>query len=127
MSRRRLTQTEVTDKYQDLKEILDELKEKRANTNSDEEKNFYTKKISAAKKNLNNFKRQYLDRLSPQIKKQEQLPTKPIIHKPTTLKAKLQEIREKAKQLLEQATTEEEKQSIKDRLQAVELRYKYSY
>ena len=127
MSRRRLTQTEVTDKYQDLKEILDELKEKRANTNSDEEKNFYTKKISAAKKNLNNFKRQYLDRLSPEIKKQEQLPTKPIIQKPTTLKAKLQEIREKAKQLLEQATTEEEKQSIKDRLQAVELRYKYSY
>ncbi len=127
MGRRRLTTEEVSDKYQDLKEILDELKEKRANTNSDAEKNFYTVKISAAKKNLNNFKRQYVDRLTPEIKKQEQTPTKPIIQKPTTLKARMRAIEEKAKLLLEQASTEEERTSITERLEMVRLRFKYSY
>ena len=127
MGRRRLTQEEVSDKYQDLKEILDELKEKRANTNSDAEKNFYTTKISAAKKNLNNFKRQYVDRLTPEIKKQEQLPTKPIIQKPTTLKARMRAIEEKAKLLLQQTTDPTERKNIMDRLEACRLRYKYSY
>ncbi len=127
MGRRRLTQEEVSDKYQDLKETLDYYKQKRANTNSDAEKNFYTTKISAAKKNLNNFKRQYVDRLTPEIKKQEQTPTKPIIQKPTTLKARMRAIEEKAKLLIEQASTEEERTSITERLEMVRLRYKYSY
>lgn len=125
MSRKRLTTEEITEKYQNLKDILDYYKEKRADSNSDEEKNEYTKKISAAKKNLNNFKRQYVDRLSPEIKQQERQPKQPLPR--LTLKARMRSIEEKAKLLLEQASTEEEKKSITERLEAVRLRYKYSY
>ena len=125
MGRHRLTTEEVSDKYQDLKDTLDYYKQKRADSNSDEEKNEYTKKISAAKKNLNNFKRQYVDRLTPEIKKQEQTPRIPI--PTTTLKARMRSIEEKAKLLLEQASTEEERKSITERLEMVRLRFKYSY
>lgn len=125
MSRKRLTTEEITEKYQNLKDILDYYKEKRADSNSDEEKNEYTKKISAAKKNLNNFKRQYMDRLTPEIKKQEKQPKQPLPR--LTLKARMRQIEDKAKQLLEQASTEEERKSIKERLEAVRLRFKYSY
>ena len=125
MSRKRLTTEEITEKYQNLKDILDYYKEKRADSNSDEEKNEYTKKISAAKKNLNNFKRQYVDRLSPEIKQQERQPKQPLPR--LTLNARMRQIEDKAKLLLEQASTEEEKKSITERLEAVRLRYKYSY
>lgn len=125
MSRRRLSTEEITEKYQNLKDILDYYKEKRADSNSDEEKNEYTKKISAAKKNLNNFKRQYMDRLTPEIKKQEKQPKQPLPR--LTLNARMRQIEDKAKLLLEQASTEEEKKSITERLEAVRLRYKYSY
>lgn len=125
MGRQRLTTEQVTEKYQNLKDILDYLKEKRADSNSDEEKNEYTKKISAAKKNLQGFKRQYVDRLSPEIKQQERQPKQPLPR--LTLKARMRSIEDKAKLLLEQASTEEEKKSIKERLEAVRLRYKYSY
>lgn len=127
MSRKRLTTEEITEKYQNLKDILDYLKEKRAEAPNDDIKNELTRKISAAKKNLQGFKRQYMDRLTPEIKKQEQSPTKPIIQKPTTLKARMRAIEDKAKLLLEQASTEEEINSIKERLEAVRLRFKYSY
>lgn len=125
MGRHRLTTEEVSDKYQDLKETLDYYKQKRADSNSDEEKNEYTKKISAAKKNLNNFKRQYVDRLTPEIKKQEQTPRIPI--PTTTLKARMRSIEEKAKFLLQQTTDPTERKNIMDRLEACRLRYKYSY
>lgn len=125
MGRRRLTQEEVSDKYQNLKDTLDYYKQKRADSNSDEEKNEYTKKISAAKKNLNNFKRQYVDRISPEIKHQEQQPKQTFQR--TTIKEKLQQLRDKAEELLSKATTEEERKSIKERLYYAELRYKYSY
>lgn len=125
MSRKRLTTEQISEKYQNLKDILDYYKEKRTDSNSDEEKNEYTKKISAAKKNLNNFKRQYVDRLSPEIKQQERQPKQPLPR--LTLKARMRSIEDKAKLLLEQASTEEERNSIKERLEAVRLRYKYSY
>lgn len=125
MGRHRLTTEEVSDKYQDLKDTLDYYKQKRADSNSDEEKNEYTKKISAAKKNLNNFKRQYVDRLTPEIKKQEQTPRIPI--PTTTLKARMRSIEEKAKLLLQQTTDPTERKNIMDRLEACRLRYKYSY
>ena len=125
MGRHRLTTEEVSDKYQDLKETLDYYKQKRADSNSDEEKNEYTKKISAAKKNLNNFKRQYVDRLTPEIKKQEQTPRIPI--PTTTLKARMRSIEDKAKFLLQQTTDPTERKNIMDRLEACRLRYKYSY
>ena len=125
MSRKRLTTEQISEKYQNLKDILDYYKEKRTDSNSDEEKNEYTKKISAAKKNLNNFKRQYVDRLSPEIKQQERQPKQPLPR--LTLKARMRSIEDKAKLLLEQASTEEERNSIKERLEAVRLRFKYSY
>lgn len=125
MSRKRLTTEQVTEKYQNLKDILDYLKEKRTEAPNDDIKNELTRKINAAKKNLNNFKRQYVDRLSPEIKQQERQPKQPLPR--LTLKARMRSIEEKAKQLLEQASTEEERNSIKERLEAVRLRFKYSY
>lgn len=123
--RPRLTTEQVTEKYQNLKDILDYLKEKRTEAPNDDIKNELTIKISAAKKNLNNFKRQYVDRLSPEIKQQERQPKQPLPR--LTLNARMRSIEEKAKLLLEQASTEEERNSIKERLSAVRLRYKYSY
>lgn len=125
MSRRRLSTEEITEKYQNLKDILDYLKEKRTEAPNDDIKNELTRKISAAKKNLNNFKRQYVDRLSPEIKQQERQPKQPLPR--LTLNARMRQIEDKAKLLLEQASTEEERNSIKERLEAVRLRFKYSY
>lgn len=125
MSRKRLTTEEITEKYQNLKDILDYLKEKRTEAPNDDIKNELTRKISAAKKNLQGFKRQYMDRLSPEIKQQERQPKQPLPK--LTLNARMRQIEDKAKLLLEQASTEEEKKSIKERLEAVRLRYKYSY
>lgn len=125
MGRPRLTAEQVTEKYQNLKDILDYYKEKKTEAPNDEIKNELTRKISAAKKNLNNFKRQYMDRLSPSIKQQERQPKQPLPR--LTLHARMRQIEDKAKLLLEQASTEEEKKSIKERLEAVRLRYKYSY
>ena len=125
MSRKRLTTEEITEKYQNLKDILDYLKEKRTEAPNDEIKNELTRKISAAKKNLQGFKRQYMDRLSPEIKQQERQPKQPLPR--LTLNARMRQIEDKAKLLLEQASTEEEKKSIKERLEAVRLRFKYSY
>ena len=125
MSRKRLTTEEITEKYQNLKDILDYYKEKRTEAPNDDIKNELTRKISAAKKNLNNFKRQYVDRLSPEIKQQERQPKQPLPR--LTLNARMRQIEDKAKLLLEQASTEEEKKSITERLEAVRLRYKYSY
>jgi MinD-like ATPase involved in chromosome partitioning or flagellar assembly len=127
MGRKRLTIEEITSRYQDLKEILDELKEKRTEAPNDEEKNKLTKKISQAKKNLNNFKRQYVDRLSSEAKK-EIKETKPTIsYSRPSLKTKLKEIEEKANKLLQQTTDPTERKSILERLEACRLRLKYSY
>ena len=125
MGRQRLTTEQVTEKYQNLKDILDYLKEKRAEAPNDDIKNELTRKISAAKKNLQGFKRQYVDRLTPEIKKQERQPKQPLPR--LTLNARMRQIEDKAKLLLEQASTEEERNSIKERLEAVRLRFKYSY
>jgi len=126
MGRQRLTTEQIRDKIEDIKETLDYLKEKRANSNSDEEKNVYTKKIGMAKKNLNSFINRYQDRLPRQIKKEE--PKQQLIPSSRpTLKSKLQQLRDKAEELLSKATTDEERKSIKERLYYAELRYKYSY
>ena len=125
MSRKRLTTEEITEKYQNLKDILDYYKEKRTEASNDEIKNELTRKISAAKKNLQGFKRQYVDRLTPEIKQQERQPKQPLPR--LTLNARMRQIEDKAKLLLEQASTEDEKKSIKERLEAVRLRFKYSY
>lgn len=44
-----------------------------------------------------------------------------------SIKAKLQQLREKAEELLSKATTDEERKTIKERLYYAELHYKYSY
>ena len=129
MSRPRLTTEELSSRYQDIKETLDYLKDKRSNATTDAQKNELTKKIALVKKNLHGFKERYKDRLSPEIKKEEhkQNTITTFQFNKTPLITKLQQIREKAQQLIKNASTEEEKQSIKERLQAVELRYKYSF
>lgn len=119
---------EVSQRYKNLKETLDYLKQRRDESQSDEEKNNYTRKISLAKKNLNTFKNTYKDRIYPNLKKEiEQTQPKKIPLNRQPLKQKFQEIENKAKQLIQQATTEEEKKSIQERLEAVRLRLKYSY
>ena len=119
-----MSMAEVSDKIEDIKETLDYLKDKRSNALNDQEKNEYTKRIGMVKKNLHDFTRRYQDRLPKETKVEEPKPMK--IYKPT-LKAKLRAIEEKAAKLLEQATTDEERRSIKERLEAVQLRFKYSY
>lgn len=123
--RPRLTTEQITERYQDLKDTLDDLKQKRADSNSDEEKNKLTKRISIVKKNLHSFNRTYRDRLSPEVKHQEQQPKQTFQR--TTIKTKFKEIEEKANKLLQQTTDPTERQSILERLEACRLRFKYSY
>ena len=125
MGRHRMTAEEIDEKYQDIKEMLDELKTKRDKATSDEQKTEYTKKISKMKHNLNSFKERYINRISPvMIKEKKQQPT--FIPK-VTINDKLREIEARAKEMIENARTEEERKSIEERLEAVRLRAKYSY
>ena len=125
MGRHRMTAEEIDEKYQDIKEMLDELKAKRDKATSDEQKTEYTKKISKMKHNLNSFKERYINRISPvMIKEKKQQPT--FIPK-VTINDKLREIEARAKEMIENARTEEERKSIEERLEAVRLRAKYSY
>ena len=125
MSRHRMTAEEIDEKYQDIKEMLDELKAKRDKATSDEQRNEYTKKISKMRHNLNSFKERYINRISPvMIKEEKQQPT--FIPK-VTINDKLREIETRAKEMIENARTEEERKSIEERLEAVRLRAKYSY
>lgn len=125
MGRNKLTAEQIIERYQDLKETLDELKQKRADSNSDEEKNEYTKKISLIKRTLHQHSRIYRDRIPQQVIKEpkQQL----ITTSRPTLKAKFKEIEEKANKLLQQTTDPTERQSILERLEACRLRLKYSY
>lgn len=125
MGRHRLTVEEIDEKYQDIKEMLGELKAKRDKATSDEQRNEYTKKISKMKHNLNSFKERYINRISPvMIKEEKQQPT--FIPK-VTINDKLREIETRAKEMMKNARTEEERKSIEERLEAVRLRAKYSY
>lgn len=125
MGRHRMTAEEIDEKYQDIKEMLDELKAKRDKATSDEQRNEYTMKISKMKHNLNSFKERYINRISPiMIKEEKQQPT--FIPK-VTINDKLREIEARAKEMIENARTEEERKSIEERLEAVRLRAKYSY
>lgn len=125
MGRHRMTAEEIDEKYQDIKEMLDELKAKRDKATSDEQRNEYTRKISKMKHNLNSFKERYINRISPvMIKEEKQQPT--FIPK-VTINDKLREIETRAKEMIENARTEEERKSIEERLEAVRLRAKYSY
>ena len=126
MARRALTTEEILSRYQDLKETVDYLKEKRAETSNDEEKNTYTKKISLAKKNLHQFSSIYKDRIPQQVKKTDEPKQQFHIYRPS-LKLKFKEIEEKANKLLQQTTDPTERQSILERLEACRLRLKYSY
>lgn len=125
MGRHRMTAEEIDEKYQDIKEMLDELKAKRDKATSDEQKTEYTRKISKMRHNLNSFKERYINRISPiMIKEEKQQPT--FIPK-VTINDKLREIETRAKEMIENARTEEERKSIEERLEAVRLRAKYSY
>lgn len=125
MARHRMTAEEIDEKYQDIKEMLDELKAKRDKATSDEQKTEYTRKISKMRHNLNSFKERYINRISPvMIKEEKQRPT--FIPK-VTINDKLREIETRAKEMIENARTEEERKSIEERLEAVRLRAKYSY
>ena len=126
MGRKMMTSEEVTNKFQDIKELLDELKQQRAMAQTDAEKNEYTKKISTMKRNLTSFKQRYLNRMPPTVRNETKQPKQNLISK-QPLQEKLQEIRNKAQLLIKQAKTEAEVNSIKERLSAVELRYKYSF
>lgn len=126
MGRKRLTNEEILSRYQDLKETVDYLKEKRAESSNDEEKNTYTKKIALAKKNLHQFSSIYRERIPQQIKKIDE-PKQPVhVYRPS-LKLKFKEIEEKANKMLQQTTDPTERQSILERLETCRLRLKYSY
>lgn len=123
MGRHRMTAEEIDEKYQDIKEMLDELKAKRDKATSDEQRNEYTRKISKMKHNLNSFKERYINRISPvMIKEKKQQPT--FIPK-VTINDKLREIETRAKEMIENARTEEERKSIEERLYYVKLRVTY--
>ena len=126
MGRNRLTNSEITERYQGLKEIVDYLKQKREEATNDEEKNTYTKKISLAKKNLHQFSSIYKDRIPQQVKKTDEPKQQFHIYRPS-LKLKFKEIEEKANKLLQQTTDPTERQSILERLEVCRLRLKYSY
>ena len=119
MGRTKLTVEQIKDQYQAIQDNLTSLQEHRIQVTTDEEKNNLTRRISRMKASLANFKSRYHDVLEGR---------KPQPHIPRTqVKTKLQEIEEKAKQMMALATSDEEIKVIKERLEIVRLRDKYSY
>ena len=124
MGRPTLSASELMERYQSLKENLDYYKEQRSRAMSDDEKNAWTRKISEAKSAINSFKYTYKDRLFI-----NERPTSIPLKKQSNaiIKEKLREIEIKAEKLLKDATTDQERKSIQERLEAVRLRAKYAF
>lgn len=120
MGRKKLSIEQVRDKVKDLQELIADLQERRRQTTNDEEKNDLTKKIALANGNLSTYKRKYKS-LFPKPKKEKPLITRSIVRN------KLEEIEQKAKQLIANAKDDKEKKMWEERLMIVKLRYKYSY
>lgn len=118
MGRTKLTVEQIKDQYQAIQDNLTSLQEHRRQVTTDEEKNNLTRRISRMKASLANFKSRYHDVLEGR---------KPQPHIPRTqVKTKLQEIEEKAKQMMALAKTDEERKVIEQQLYYTRLRYKYS-
>lgn len=120
MGRKKLSIEQVRDKVKDLQELIADLQERRRQTTNDEEKNDLTRKIALANGNLSTYKRKYKS-LFPKPKEEKPLITRSIVRN------KLEEIEQKAKQMMALAKTDEEIKVIKERLEIVRLRVKYSY
>lgn len=120
MGRKKLSIEQVYTKINELQELIADLQEKRRQTTNDEEKNDLTKKIALANGNLSTYKRRYKS-LFPKPKEEKPLITRSIVRN------KLEEIEQKAKQMMALAKTDEERKVIKERLEVVRLRVKYSY
>ena len=120
MGRKKLSIEQVRDKIKDLQELITDLQERRRQTTNDAEKNDLTKKIALANGNLSTYKRRYKS-LFPKPKEEKPLITRSIVRN------KLEEIEQKAKQMMALAKTDEEIKVIKERLEIVRLRVKYSY
>lgn len=120
MGRNKLSIEQVHDKINDLKELIADLQERRRQTTNDEEKNDLTRKIALANGNLSTYKRKYKS-LFPKPKEEKPLITRSIVRN------KLEEIEQKAKQMMALAKTDEEVKVIKERLEICRLRVKYSY
>ena len=124
MGRPTLSASELMERYQSLKEILDYYKEQRSRAKSDAEKNAWTRKVSEAKSAINRFKSTYKDRLLIN-KRPSSIPLKKQAN--AIIKEKLREIEDKAEQMISNAKTDKEKRAIQERLEAVRLRAKYAF
>lgn len=124
MGRPTLSASELMERYQGLKENLDYYKEQRSRAMNDDEKNDWARKVSEAKSAINSFKYTYKDRLFI-----NERPTSIPLKKQSNaiIKEKLREIELKAEKLLRDATTDQERKSIQERLEAVRLRAKYAF
>jgi len=120
MGRKKLSIEQVRDKVKDLQELIADLQERRRQTTNDAEKNDLTKKIALANGNLSTYKRKYKS-LFPKPKEEKPLITRSIVRN------KLEEIEQKAKQMMALASTDEERKVIEQQLYYTRLRYKYSY
>lgn len=120
MGRNKLSIEQVRDKVKDLQELIADLQERRRQTTNDEEKNDLTKKIALANGNLSTYKRRYKS-LFPKPKEEKPLITRSVVRN------KLEEIEQKAKQMMALASTDEERKVIEQQLYYTRLRYKYSY
>ena len=120
MGRKKLSIEQVHTKINELQELITDLQERRRQTTNDDEKNDLTRKIALANGNLSTYKRRYKS-LFPKPKEEKPLITRSIVRN------KLEEIEQKAKQMMALAKTDEEIKIIEQQLYYTKLRYKYSY
>ena len=119
MGRNKHTMAEIKDRILDYQERLTDLQTK-LQTAGEDDKNDLKRKIASTKVNLSKYKSSVKPRL-PREHHKEPIPAR------NAIKAKLQEIEEKAKQMMALATSDDEIKIIEQQLYYTRLRYKYSY
>lgn len=119
MGRNKHTMEEIKDRIVEYQERLTDLQTK-LQTAGEDDKNDLKRKIASTKVNLSKYQSRVKPRL-PREHHKEPIPAR------NAIKAKLQEIEQKAKQMMALATSDEEIKIIKERLEICRLRVKYSY
>ena len=119
MGRNKHTMEEIKDRIIEYQERLTDLQTK-LQTAGEDDKNDLKRKIASTKVNLSKYQSRVKPRL-PREHHKEPIPAR------NAIKAKLQEIEQKAKQMMALATSDDEIRVIKERLEICRLRVKYSY
>lgn len=125
MGRRKLTIQEIKDKYQTMTDNYASLKQKRKQSQTNEEIKEINEQLEKVKILVYNFKSRYSRELKEEKTPAEKINEHIIIN--SKKQQTLQNIEQKAKELLNSTTDPKERKSIEERLYYTRLRYKYAF